>query len=146
MSPERALLLVHAAATWGMVGVIWFVQLVHYPLLAAAAELGVEGFAGYEARNVQRTGWVVVPLMLSEALTLLALLWLRPPGISLEWLGAGGACLLLAWGTTFALSVPAHARLEQGWDPQAHRRLVQTNWLRTAAWSARGALVLAALA
>jgi hypothetical protein len=31
------LLLAHAAATLFMVGVIWFVQLVHYPLFAASA-------------------------------------------------------------------------------------------------------------
>ncbi|MCK6525129.1 hypothetical protein L6R49_27300, partial [Myxococcota bacterium] len=29
------LLLIHAAATWFMVGLIWFVQIVHYPLFSA---------------------------------------------------------------------------------------------------------------
>lgn len=146
MSPERALLVVHAGATLAMVGVIWFVQLVHYPLMAQVAAPASEAFPAYEARNVERTGWVVVPLMLTELATLTALLWLRPPGLDATWLGAGAACLLLAWGTTFALSVPAHTRLGQAWDPLAHARLVRTNWLRTLAWSARGLLVLGALA
>ena len=27
-------LIIHAAATWFMVGLIWFVQIVHYPMFA----------------------------------------------------------------------------------------------------------------
>lgn len=34
MELPGALLLVHAAATWAMVGLVWFVQVVHYPLFA----------------------------------------------------------------------------------------------------------------
>ena len=43
-------------------------------------------------------------------------------------------------------SVPMHERLGRGFDPAAHRRLVATNWIRTIAWTARGALVLWMLA
>jgi hypothetical protein len=35
-----------------------------------------------------------------------------------------------------------HARLGQGADEAALRRLVRTNWIRTLAWTARGVLVL----
>jgi hypothetical protein len=44
--------------------------------------------------------------------------------------------------STFAVQVPLHARLAAGFDPQAHRRLVLTNWWRTAAWSLRSLLAL----
>ena len=37
--------IVHVLATWFMTGVIWFVQVVHYPLMA---RVGAEGFAAYE--------------------------------------------------------------------------------------------------
>jgi hypothetical protein len=35
-----------------------------------------------------------------------------------------------------------HERLGHGYADWAHRRLVQTNWIRTVAWTARGVLVL----
>ena len=50
--------------------------------------------------------------------------------------------VLLIWGITAFVSVPAHQRLAQGFDLEAHTRLVQTNWIRTLAWTARGALAI----
>ena len=38
--------------------------------------------------------------------------------------------------------MPLHGRLAQGFDAVAHRRLVSTNWVRTAGWSVRGLLAL----
>jgi hypothetical protein len=50
------------------------------------------------------------------------------------------------WASTALWQVPAHRRLEHGFDPRVHGRLVSTNWVRTAAWSARGVVALALLA
>lgn len=63
---QTHLLLAHAAATWAMVGLIWFVQVVHYPLFAAvdAAESPV-----YARLHQRRTTWVVGPPMLVERAT-----------------------------------------------------------------------------
>ncbi|MEM1415241.1 MAG: hypothetical protein AAGH15_10085 [Myxococcota bacterium] len=134
------LLLLHALATWGMVAVIWFVQLVHYPLFA---QVGVEGFARYEALHTTRITWLVGPLMLVEIATAAALAFGpdAPRFASRAELGVGFALVIALWISTVALSIPEHARLAGGFDADAHRRLVQTNWLRTALWSARGALV-----
>ncbi len=46
------------------------------------------------------------------------------------------------WASTALLQVPRHTALGSGFDRAAHGGLVLTNWLRTAAWSLRGALVL----
>jgi len=40
------------------------------------------------------------------------------------------------------LQVPSHELLSKGFDSVVHQRLVSTNWLRAAAWSLRGFLVL----
>ena len=61
---------IHAAATLYMTGLIWFVQVVHYPLMA---RVGGGGFAAYEAAHTNRTAWVVGPAMLAEAGTAVAL-------------------------------------------------------------------------
>jgi hypothetical protein len=121
-----------------MVGVIWFVQLVHYPLFAL---VGRDGWAVYHAAHSARTAWVVVAPMV---VGLVSSGWLAVErGDALAW--AGLVLALAEWGLTFLVAVPDHARLAGGWAPDVARRLVALNWLRTAAWSAHGAVVVAML-
>jgi hypothetical protein len=122
-----------------MVGVIWFVQLVHYPLFSLVAP---EGWPRYHAQHSRRTSWVVVLPMVVGLLSSAGLVLDR--GGALAW--AGLALALVEWGATFALAVPDHGRLERRWAPGAWRRLVRLNWVRTAAWTAHGGVVLALLA
>jgi hypothetical protein len=132
----------HLAATWTMVGIIWFVQVVHYPLMA---RVGRDGYPAYHAAHSRRTTWVVVPPMLLELGTA-AWLALRPTPYfppSAAW--AGLALLAVVWLSTFLLQVPRHGTLEHGFDAGAHRRLVRTNWIRTVGWTLRGILVLSQL-
>lgn len=134
---------VHAGATLLMAGLCWFVQVVHYPLYAL---VGSEAFARYEQAHTRRTTWVVAPLMGVELASALALLVLRPAAVPAGWVWTGASLLALLWISTALVQVPLHGRLERGFDPEAARRLVAGNWVRTAAWSARGALALAILA
>ena len=130
------LLAVHGAATLAMTGLIWFVQLVHYPLFSLAAR---HSFTDFALQHQRRTTWVVAPLMVVEAVAA-GLLLTRAPG-ALTWAGAG--LLAIIWLSTAFLQVPQHRRLARGFDPAAARRLVGTNWLRTAAWTARAGIALA---
>lgn len=123
-------LILQLASTAYMTGLIWFVQIVHYPLFAA---VGRESFQQYEARHMPLTTWVVAPGMLVEAG---ACAWLAvhlPGSLSL----IGFALLMIIWIATAAASVPCHNRLLKGFDSRTHRRLVETNWIRTAAWTGR---------
>jgi len=61
---NEVLVVAHAAATLVMVGVIWFVQVVHYPLMA---RVSASQFAAYEHEHQNRTTFVVAPTMLIEA-------------------------------------------------------------------------------
>ena len=132
-------LLANAAATIFMTGLIWFVQVVHYPLFAA---VGVAEFPAYSRAHQQWTTLVVGPPMLVEALTAALLLGSRPAGVPSwsAWVGIGLVAVI--WLSTALLQVPAHARLVGGFDGSVAGALVATNWIRTAAWSARAALVL----
>jgi hypothetical protein len=134
------LLLIHAAATWSMVGLIWFVQAVHYPLFA---EVGSEQFVQYERLHQQRTTWVVMPLMLVELASAAALAFWRGSRVSSVWAGIGLLLLGMIWLSTFLVQVPLHAQLAGGFKAEVHRRLVATNWWRTVLWTARGVLALA---
>ena len=135
-----AVFLAHLASTLLMTGIIWFVQVVHYPLLAG---VGAPGFAAYAGRHGRLTSWVVGPPMLVEAGTAALLVAAPPPWAPPAALWAGAALLALVWLSTALVQVPGHDRLRAGWDEAAHRRLVAGNWARTALWSARALLVLA---
>lgn len=137
-SLNEGLLLVHAATTLFMAGVIWFVQVVHYPLFE---RVGEDGFSAYERQHTRRTGWVVATPMLTELATAIALAWRL--GGALTW--SGLFLLMVVWLCTWLWQVPAHRRLEKGFDAATHRRLVRTNWVRTIVWSARGILALVML-
>ncbi len=123
----------HAAATWGLIGLIWTVQLVHYPLFA---EVGAEKFPVYHARHTRQITWVVAPLMGVE---LVSAVLLFAQGHRELWFLASGIPLALNWLSTWLVQIPLHDSLAAGFDSGAHRRLVKTNWLRTAAWTLRGA-------
>jgi hypothetical protein len=129
---------VHLAATLVMTGLIWFVQVVHYPLFAG---VGPDGFRAYAAEHGRRTTWVVAAPMLAELGTGVLLAWRRPPWVPAGTAWAGLALLTVVWASTALLQVPRHNELGHGWNAGAHRRLVASNWLRTAAWTARAALL-----
>jgi hypothetical protein len=143
LSLEASLFLLHLAATGMMVGIIWFVQLVHYPLFARA---GSDGFGWYASAHARWTRWAVAPPMLVEALTGLLLLRWLPPALPMLAAWAGLALIVLLWASTFMIQVPYHERLTRGWEPTTHRLLVLSNWFRTLLWSARGLLMLWLLA
>ncbi len=135
----RGVVLLHLASTLFMVGLIWFVQVVHYPLMG---RVGRAEAVAYEQAHTRLTTWVVALPMLVELASGIALLWVRPAGLSLAQALAGVALLAVVWGSTRFVQVPCHDRLSRAFDPGVHRRLVSTNWVRTGAWSLRGLLVV----
>jgi hypothetical protein len=135
----KYVLLVHLAATLVMVGVIWFVQIVHYPLFC---RVGSGGFALYSDAHSRLTTYVVGPPMLIEAATALLLVFRRPEDIPLAAALVGLALVGVVWLATALLQVPRHSTLGSGFDHAAWSGLVLTNWVRTVTWSARGLLVL----
>jgi len=136
-------LMASAAATWAMVGLIWMVQVVHYPMLVRYSEAVPADAA---ADHQWRISWVVGPLMAVEGVTALVLLVDRPEMLSPLGAWAAAALLGVALLSTVLVQVPLHRRLAEGHDPVAGRRLVATNWVRTAAWTARGLVLAVALA
>lgn len=135
----KYVLFANLAATLFMVGVIWFVQVVHYPLFD---KVGREGFSPYSEAHSRLTGYVVGPPMLVEAATSLLLVFRRPEGVPLWTVLVGFALVGVIWASTALLQAPRHGTLGSGFDRAAWSGLVLTNWVRTAAWSARGLLVL----
>lgn len=128
----------HLASTFYMVGLIWFVQVVHYPLFAV---VGAEKFVEYESHHQRLTTWVVGPGMLVEFLTG-ALLILTRLNFSNTIMLASMGLLALIWLSTAFIQIPCHRQLSSGFNEKSHQRLVRSNWLRTIAWTVRGAMIL----
>lgn len=135
--------LILGAQVWSsllLTGLVWFVQWVHYPLMA---QVGQAAFVRYEQEHTRRTSWIVAPLMLLELGTAIWLCW-QPPYASLVWgINLGGVVAL--WASTFLIQVPLHNRLSIVFEADVHRRLVATNWLRTALWTLRSMLLVVTL-
>ena len=135
------LLALQILSTCALFGLIWFVQIVHYPLHAL---VGQQEFPHYEAEHADRTGYVAGPLMLLELSTAAAMLYprLRPPSVPAAQAWLGVALVALLWLSTFAIQVPLHNQLHREHNRAAILRLIRTNWIRTALWTLRAILVL----
>lgn len=130
--PLKLLVLLNFGLAAYLTGVIWTVQLVHYPSFAQAAR---ETFPAYHQQHSSRISWVVLAPMVLELSLAIWLAWQgRALGQAVWW--ALGLVLLI-WAATFFISVPFHNRLAQGYDYVAIDGLVRTNWIRTVAWTGR---------
>ncbi len=134
-------LILHAAVTWALCGIIWFIQIVQYPLLRRSAGAT---FCELEAAHVWRSGLVIGPIALVEAITAMPVshfLWRTHPALDFALI----LCLVAIWLSTFFAQVPLHLRLLQSYDRSLVEKLILTNWLRTVAWSVRGCLLAGVL-
>ncbi len=132
------LLLIHLAVTLTMVGIIWSVQWVQYPLFV---QVGYREFADYHRTHVRRIGQIVMPLMIVEAVTGLALIW-APSGVSPLALTACFLLLVAVWISTFMVQVPLHRELSYTGATTIRQKLVLSNWIRTIAWTAKALILL----
>ena len=139
MNYEITILLANVVSTLYMFGLIWMVQIVHYPLFA---EVGPDRFVEYQRKHMALTTFVVGPPMLFEAFSSVFLLWYQPQAVGITPIAFGIALIFVIWLSTAIAQVPCHKRLERGFDASAHRWLVITNWIRTIAWTARAGVVV----
>ena len=135
MSALSILLTVQLITTLFLVGLIWTIQVISYPLFGAVP---AEGASHYHAEHMRRITPLVMPPMFLE-LACAGLLLFLDPGI-LSFLGA--ALLLVVWVSTALLQVPAHGKLSRDFDPIVVDHLVRSNWIRTIAWTVRGGVVV----
>jgi hypothetical protein len=136
---KNLVFLLHIGATLYLVGVIWIVQILHYPLLAG---VGAEGYPAYHNLHTSRITTVVAPAMIAELLTAIYFAVVMFDKIDRTYFLFGLILVLIIWASTFFVQVPLHEKLAVAFDAKVQQRLVLTNWVRTIAWTLRGALVL----
>ena len=129
-------LVIHAIACTLMLGVIWIVQLVHYPAFEFIELNKSQKFHSMHSQNITV---VVAPLMLTEFVTSVLLLY----GNGHSWLLILNFFGVLAiWANTFLVMVPIHDKLAVSHDTHLARRLVTMNWFRTLIWSMRWLILI----
>lgn len=136
---SRTLLVIHLAATLFMVGLIWTIHCVHYPLFA---NVGEPAYVGFQAAHVDRIGKLLFVPWLTEGVTLIGIIVLaflgghkalRVPAVIN---GAAMAVILVISGFW---SAPAHGKLADGFDISVHDQLMAANLIRSLAWTVCGA-------
>ncbi len=115
--------LVELLVTFGLVVLIWIIQLLHYPTFLFVQR---DAFSRFEAFHSARISIIVIPLMLTE----LALALISPRALVTP-------LVVMVWLSTFLLQVPCHNKLQSGFDEATIHRLIKTNWIRTILWSAK---------
>lgn len=123
-----------------MVGMIWTIHTVHYPLFAT---VGPDSYVAFQADHVDRIGPLLVVPWLIEGLTLLVLLWLAFIAGRTELrlpVAIGAVAMAVVLAISGFWSAPAHAELADGFDAAVHDRLMAANLVRTLAWTVRGVI------
>ena len=126
---------VQLALTGYMVGLIWLIQLIHYP---AFRSVDSERWPAFHQAHTAALGLLAGGPMILSLLVGCWLGWTVPSMRQYAVIGLE----VVAWIATFALSVPQHHRLAAGPDAKAIERLIATNWIRTSAWSVKLVLLL----
>jgi hypothetical protein len=83
--------------------------------------------------------------MLVELVSAVALMWQRPEYVSPATAGIALGLVAIVWISTAAIQAPCHETLSRGFDAAIERRLTNSNWIRTAAWTARALLLTTVL-
>ncbi|MEQ8358952.1 MAG: hypothetical protein RH860_05640 [Cytophagales bacterium] len=126
-------LFIHLLSTALMFGVIWFVQIIHYPLFALVEE---KNFASYEKEHVRLSSFLIMPAMLLELGTAVVLI-IMASSHELPYFWLNLILLTGIWISTFFLQVPLHTKLSRTKTEPDIRKLIKTNWIRTILWTIR---------
>ena len=130
--------LIQLAVTLIMVGVIWFVQIIHYPLYRKIKE----GFVQYERAHLRRMAFFAGFLMIVEAATAIMMIPMLPTGLATSLAIVNIVLLVLIWLSTLLFSVASHQKLSTHFSNKTLRALIGTNYVRATLWTAKAAALL----
>ena len=118
-----------------MSGVIWVIQLLHYPSFHFINE---KKYVDFQHFHMERISFIVIPVMIIELASALLLAYFFQSSLTIILL----AIVLGVWLITFIFFTNMHQKLTNGYDPSIVDRLIQINWSRTILWSFRLIILL----
>jgi hypothetical protein len=133
------LLFFNLIVTAMLTGLIWTIQLVHYPSFRFIRE---NDFSEFEKFHCHSVSFIVAPLMLMELVLASLLLNFHLDSEFFAVVLITFSLVLLVWLSTLIFQMPYHNKLAKGYDPLVQKLLVKSNWIRTIAWSIRLILLI----
>lgn len=128
------------ALAWYNVGTVWTTQRVLFPLRAF---VGQSDYLGYEAHYADLTQIPIVTVFSLLLLVTALLLWVRPSELPewSVWMGALLEAVTVFWA--LGPQLPLQARIgREGFTESLYNQVVAGNWVRTAAITAHGLLLV----
>ncbi len=114
-----------------LIGLIWTIQVVHYP---SFLYVGTNDYNAFHTFHMGAISLIAAPLMIFEVLFAFLSLKLKiykgPKTTFSVFL-----ILILIWLTTFFVTVPIHNQLLVTKNEQLIHKLVLMNWIRTFLWT-----------
>ena len=132
MLPNNFVLLGHLIFTSIMTGVIWVIQIVHYPSFHFIEK---ELYTAFQKFHMNKISIIVIPIMLAELITGI-MLFLDKSSKS-PFLIISIIILVLIWLITGVFFTKAHNELITGYQELVVNQLVVMNWIRTLLWTLR---------
>ena len=132
MLPNNFVLLGHLIFTSIMTGVIWVIQIVHYPSFHFIEK---EFYTAFQKFHMNKISIIVIPIMLAELITGM-MLFLDKSSKS-PFLIISFVILVLIWLITGVFFSKAHNELIAGYQELVVNQLVAMNWIRTLLWTLR---------
>lgn len=120
-----------------MTGLIWVIQLVHYPIFLFAEK---KQFSHLHAFHSKRITYIVAPLMLLELCC--AIMLLKSVKIVFILRVLNLLSVVMIWFVTAFLNIPRHNKLAIKYSAVEIQKLVRSNWPRTFLWSLRSLVFL----
>ena len=119
-----------------MVGVIWVIQLVHYPSFHF---IDKDIYDSFQKFHMNKISIIVIPVMILELATGFLLLIGNSKNILII---ISFGILILIWVITGLFFSDAHGKLISGYNELIVNKLVSMNWIRTALWTFKMILLL----
>ena len=125
-------LIAHLIFSSVMTGVIWVIQIVHYPSFHFIEK---ELYTAFQRFHMNKISIIVIPIMLAELITGIMLLFDKSS--KSHFLTISLIMLILIWAITGAFFSKAHNKLIIGYQELVVNQLVVMNWIRTLLWTLR---------
>ncbi len=132
MLPNNFVLLGHLIFTSIMTGVIWVIQIVHYPSFHFIEK---ELYTAFQKFHMNKISIIVMPIMLAELIT--GIMLFLDKSFKSPFLTISIIILVLIWLITGVFFTKAHNELIAGYQELVVNQLVAMNWIRTLLWTLR---------
>ena len=139
IASDYYLFMIHLVSTSFMVGVIWIVQLVHYPTFLFIDEQKSYDFQKF---HMSRISYIVMPAMTTELFSGIYIYIYSNMAIDSNLFLLALTILIINWIITALVFVKMHNKLLINYKIEIISLLVKWNWLRTLLWSVRLILLL----